>query len=94
MEYINLDKYDESGITTWESESGEVLFSLADLCVALGVEVNAICAKFDGWRCAHRGDEEHIVVNEGFFFRAVFFIMEYQRDTYGAEVLALNMKID
>lgn len=94
MEYINLDKFDESGITTWESESGEVFYDLTELCTMLGVEVNSICTKVDGWRYGKRHGEEHIVVNEGLFFRAIFFIMESQRDMYASELLALSMALD
>lgn len=92
MKKVDLNLYERSAIDTFENETGEVLFDLTDLCNSFAVNVTAIINRLSGIRFGIRDGVEHILADEDVFFRAVFLIMEYQKQMYASEVLRYSNK--
>lgn len=92
MKKVDLNLYERSAIDTFENETGDVLFDITDLCNSFAVNVTAIINQLSGIRFGIRDGVEHILADEDVFFRAVFLIMEYQKQMYASEVLRYSNK--
>lgn len=90
---LNLDKYDEGGISTFENETGETYIDISELCTTMGVEVSAISAMLTPITIGKRDGMDRLIVDEDGFFRAVFLIMEYKLKLYASEIAGLIDKL-